>query len=66
MDLMIFAGDTCAQARELFKHFSYAKVIDLENDRWTVSSSFHFAWQRKNILFLNTDKSLALSEFIDY
>lgn len=64
--LVIFAGDTCAQARELFKHFSSAKVIDLEKAGWTVGSHFHFAWQRKNILFTSGDKSLALNEYIDY
>ena len=48
--LAIFAGDTCTQARKLFKHFSYAKVIDLEKGAWFVKSNFHFAWQRKNIL----------------
>ena len=64
--LVIFAGDTCAQARELFKHFSNVKALDLEKSGWTIGSHFHFAWQRKNILFTSGDKSLALSEYIDY
>ena len=59
--LMIFAGDTCAQARELFKHFSYAKVMDLEKQGWTLTSHFHLAWQRKNIFSSGADKKLDLS-----
>jgi hypothetical protein len=64
--LMIFAGDTCAQARELFTHFSYPKVIDLEKQGWTLTSHFHLAWQRKNIFSSGADKKLDLSEYIDY
>ncbi|MEI7849017.1 MAG: hypothetical protein WCK35_24680 [Chloroflexota bacterium] len=64
--LAIFAGNTCKQARELYNHFSYAKVIDLEKDGWTVASNFHFAWQRKNILDTRADQALALSEYIAY
>jgi hypothetical protein len=64
--LMIFAGDTCAQARELFKHFSYAKAIDLRKQGWSVTSHFHLAWQRKNIFGTDADKKLDLSEYIDY
>jgi hypothetical protein len=64
--LEICAGDTCAQARELFKHISYAKIKNLEKDGWTIESNFHFAWQRKNVLFTKGDKSLALSRYIEY
>ena len=64
--LMIFAGDTAAQAKELFKHFSHAKVIDLEKGGWTVTSHFHFAWQRKNIFNTERDKAVPLSDYIDY
>ena len=64
--LMIFAGDTCAQARKLFKHFSDAKAIDLRKQGWSVTNHFHFAWQRKNIFNTEGDKALALSDYIDY
>jgi hypothetical protein len=64
--LEIVAGDTCTQARKLFKHLSYAKIIDLKKSGWSVESNFHFAWQRKNILFTRSDKSLAISKYIDY
>jgi hypothetical protein len=64
--LMIFAGDTCSQARELFKHFSSAKAIDLRKQGWSVTSHFHLAWQRKNIFSADADKKLDLSEYIDY
>ncbi len=64
--LMIFAGDTCKQARDLYKHFSPAKALELKNLGWTLRSNFHFAWQRKNIFDTKCDKVLDLSEYIDY
>ena len=64
--LVIYAGDTCNQARALFKHFSYEKVMTLEKLGWTIRSSFHFAWQRKNIIFPTGHGTLALSEYIAY
>jgi hypothetical protein len=64
--LVIYAGDTCNQARALFKHFSYEKAMTLQKLGWTTRSSFHFAWQRKNIIFLTGHETLALSEYIDY
>lgn len=64
--LAINAGNTCAQARELYKHFTYAKVIDLEEGGWTLRSNFHFAFQHKNILDTRGDQALALSEYIAY
>lgn len=66
LSLAIHAGDTCAQARELFTHFSASKVKDLEENGWTVTCNFHFAWQRKNLpLTINSDQ-LSLSEYIEY
>ena len=62
--LVIYAGDTCSQARALFKHFSYEKALALEERGWTIRSSFHFAWQRKNIIFLTGHEKLDLSNFI--
>jgi hypothetical protein len=64
--LAIHAGDTCAQARELFKHFSISKVAALKENEWITTSNFHFAWQRKNIFDPEADKDLDLSEYIDY
>jgi hypothetical protein len=64
--LVIFAGDTCKQSRELFKHFSYTKAMALEKSGWSVESSFHFSWQRKKIIFPKGYKKLALSDHIDY
>ena len=64
--LMIFAGDTCAQARELFKHFTYEKATALEKRGWTLRSSFHFAWQRMNIRLTINGDGLKLSEYIEY
>jgi hypothetical protein len=64
--LAIFAGNTCTQARKLYKHFSYAKVIDLEKGGSTVESDFHFMFQSRVILSTKGDKELALSEYIDY
>ena len=64
--LAIHAGDTCAQARDLFTHFSASKVKDLKENGWIVTSHFHFAWQRKNLFNTDGDKALDLSEYIDY
>lgn len=64
--LAIHAGDTCAQARELFKHFSISKVEALKENGWIVTSNFHFAWQRKNIFDTEADKKLDISDYIDY
>jgi hypothetical protein len=64
--LVIYAGDTCNQARVLFKHFSYAKVLELEKSEWITKSHFHFAWQSMNLpLSINGD-GLALNEYIEY
>jgi len=41
--LAIFSGDTSRQAKELFRHFSYAKALDLKKKGWTVKSNFHLS-----------------------
>ena len=64
--LVIYAGDTCKQARAFFKHFSYEKAMALEKLGWTIRSGFHFAWQRKNIIVPTGHETLALSEYIAY
>ena len=64
--LVIYAGDTCNQARTLFKHFSYAKVLDLEKRGWITKTSFHFAWQRMNIRLTINGDGLTLGEYIEY
>jgi hypothetical protein len=66
ISLAIHAGDTCAQARELFTHFSASKVKELEENGWTVTSNFHLAWQRKIIFTTEGDRALDLREYIDY
>jgi hypothetical protein len=66
ISLVVFAGDTCNQAKELFRHFSYTKVLDLEKQGWTIQNHFHFAWQRKIILRTKGDKELSHSEYIEY
>jgi len=64
--LAVFSGDTCAQARELFQHFSYEKAVALEQKGWTVEKHFHLAWQRKIIFRAKGDKALSIDEYIDY
>jgi hypothetical protein len=64
--LVIYAGDTCKQAKELFKHFSYAKVLELERSEWITKSHFHFAWQRMNLPLSINGGGLTLSEYIEY
>jgi len=64
--LAIYAGDTCNQARALYKHFSYTKVLDLEKCDWTTKSHFHFAWQRKNLPIIISSDELSLGEYIGF
>ena len=62
----IYAGNTCNQARALYKHISYAKVLDLEKSEWTTKKDFHFTWQRMNLPLNISSDGLSLSEYIEF
>jgi|GEM_PF-4954488 len=64
--LAISAGDTCTQAKQLFKYFSNAKAEALKQNGWNVEANFHLAWQRKNILFAKGYEELSLGEYISF
>lgn len=64
--LVICAGDTCSQAKQLFKYFSDAKAEAIKQNGWNIKTNFHLAWQRKNILFAKGYEELSLSEYIRF
>lgn len=64
--LAIYAGDTCNQARALYKHISYAKVLELEESDWTTKTNFHFAWQNMRLPINPSSDELSLSEYINF
>ncbi|MFZ4854918.1 MAG: GIY-YIG nuclease family protein [Desulfuromonadaceae bacterium] len=64
--LVICAGDTCVQAKQLYKLFSAATAERLKQNGWSIEPNFHLAWQSKNILFAKGNKELSLSEYINF
>jgi predicted transport protein len=64
--LVICAGDTCSQAKQLFKYFSESKAEVLKQNGWNIKTNFHLAWQRKNILFAKGYEELSLGEYINF